>query len=105
MSNRHRNGKGISTKHTTVTEIAGMIVNFLQTHQGVKNICLGAIQNFKGKGEWRVKINNLGTCIKVIARQSCSSQDLWIYTESNQAEEVVRDLEAFIQEQKWKLQN
>lgn len=80
----HVGGKRVSKRHSTVIESAEQIVRFLQKVPEVSNIVLGKIDVHLPPTEWRIKVSDLNSGLRLQVRGTNSIQQLIVYTTDNE---------------------
>jgi len=100
----HRQGGKITGSHTTVIDLGGRMVDFLQVLQCVSKISLGPIVTLNGSrrsGKWVVKVIDETHCILLTMTQSGTVQDIRFYTDMPQVAKLATA--RFIRESGWEL--
>ncbi len=104
VTKNHRQGKKITSKHTSAIESVAQLVDFLKTNEYVSKIALGIITSPKSSrksSEKTIKLLIEPACILVRATQKNSIQEFRVYT--NEIELVKTDLGNFIEGKGWGL--
>ena len=104
MTKNHRQGKKITSKHTSTIESVAQLVDFLKINEHVSKIALGIITSPKSSrksSDKTIKLLIEPACIFVRATQKNSIQEFRIYT--NEIELVKTTLGHFIEGKGWGL--
>ena len=82
MKKGHRAGGKLTSSHTTVTDLGGTVVDFLETVHTVQKVSLGRLRTRSGKssGVRRVKISDDTGCILLELTQNRSVQTIRFFT-------------------------
>ncbi|GEM_PF-1388396 len=102
----HKQGGKITSSHTTVTELSGEVVGFLEKCETVSKISIGVLINSaEASGSiWTVKIIDEQNCVLVKTTQKSTNQELRFYTNSPEARQNAKlELSEFVRNKRWKL--
>lgn len=86
----HITDKKISKSHTTVSNAAKVVVEFLTSLPEVKKVVLGILKSARG-GEFRVKVTPEDNQLRVVVRGNTTIQTIYII--STNPQKVTKELE------------
>lgn len=87
----HRASKKISSSHSTIIDAAEKLVDTASRLPEVKKISLGLIKIAKGGDQYRLKIQDTQSGLKITVRGKSAVQTIYIYT--SEKDSVKRQLE------------
>lgn len=102
----HLQGGKVTGSHTTLTEDAKKVTDFLVALECITKIALGVISNNGGKSVstvHSVKIVDESACVLVRVTQRSTVQELRFYTHDNDRQKAKLALARFVREHSWAL--